>query len=86
MYYVDDDITSGARLPSIGQSLLRRVEEYAGYPRIVETYVNHIVDGLKREFSRKDVEILGLEEALTQAIVSTSIGQTARSRLLEAAA
>jgi signal recognition particle receptor subunit beta len=86
VYYVDDDITSGARLPSIGHSILRRVEEYAGYPQTVEVYLNHIVDGLKREFSRKDVASLGLEEALTQAIVSTSIGQRARSRLLEAAA
>lgn len=86
VYYVDDDIGSGASLPSIGHALLRRVEEYAEHPQVVEAYVSHVARGLKRDFSRKDVVTLGLAEALSQAIVSTIIGQTARSRLLEAAA
>lgn len=86
VYYVDDDIGSGASVPSIGHALLRRVEEYAKHPEVVEAYVSHVARALRRDFSRKDVVSLGLEEALAKAIVSTSIGQTARSRLLEAAA
>ena len=86
VYYVDDDIGSGASLPSIGHALLRRVEEYAEHPEVVEAYVSHVAEGLRRDLSRKDAESLGLEAALESAIVSTALGQIARSRLLEAAA
>ena len=86
VFYVDDDIGSGARVPSIGHALLRRVEEYAAHPEIVEAYVAHVVERLRRDFTRQDIASLGLEEAFESAIVSTSVGQTARSRMLEAAA
>lgn len=86
VFYLDDDIGHGARVPSIGHALLRRVEEYAAHPAIVDAYVAYVVQRLRRDFSRTDVARLGLRDAFESAIVSSVIGQTARSRLLEAAA
>ncbi|HEU5077072.1 MAG TPA: hypothetical protein VFU02_22935, partial [Polyangiaceae bacterium] len=86
VYYVDDDIGSGLRVPSIGHALLRRVEEYARHPHVVEAYVSHIARALRQKFSRKELASLEIEEALTKAIVSSAAGQTARGQLLEATA
>jgi hypothetical protein len=86
IYYVDDDIGSGVSLPGIGHALLRRVEEYPDQPQVVEAYVSHVARGIKRNFSREELASLGLAEAMSQAIVSTIVGQTARNRLLEAVA
>jgi signal recognition particle receptor subunit beta len=83
LVYLDDDIGTGTRLPTLGHALLRRADEYAQWPRAVAGYVTGLEQGLGMaapdldEATRRDLAA-GLASALAVSPAATQ----ARTRLL----
>ena len=86
VFYLDDDIGSARTIPTLGHSLLRRVDEYAGRAGPVARYVAHVGAGLVERLDPEEVRDLDLAGALEQATALTEAGREARGEWLSALA
>jgi len=84
-WYLDDDVGTGNRIPTIGYALLRRVEEYAHRPLAVERYVTALETQISSRISKEEAAQLDLEETLERSLVRSDEAKAARSRLSAAA-
>lgn len=82
--YIDDDIVTGSRSPSIGYALLRRAEEYAPFPEALDTYLFAFGEVVRENLSTRDVERLDLVPALEQSVVRSQAARDARESILTA--
>ncbi len=83
-YYVDDDIELSNRLPAIGHSLLKRVDEYRDWPDAVESYLACLERTIPTALTRADIDTIGLVDSLDQSSIQSMEGTAAKSRLLNA--
>jgi hypothetical protein len=82
--YIDDDISEGRPITSLGYALLRRVEEYAAWPAAIGAYVSCLegaILGLDREELRTTDLVDGIEEVPVRSVEA----HAARERLAAAA-
>lgn len=79
--YIDDDLTMGDQIPSIGYNLLQRVDEYARFETAIDMYLLALEDALINSLTSSEVAKLGLLEAIDQTVVRTTMGRAARSTL-----
>ena len=82
--YLDDDVSTGSRLPLIGYALLHRVEEYGHRPAAVETYVSLLARALRAELSVDEIDRLDLDAAIRNLVLRNAAAEPARKRLLAA--
>lgn len=80
-YYVDDDMSQGARPLGIGHALLRRADEYAEFPEAVEDYGEYLLSALD-DFTPPETERLGLSQALAETPVQSDGARSLRERLV----
>jgi hypothetical protein len=81
--YLDDDIVPGDRIPAIGHSLMRRVDEYERWPAAIAAYVQGLESRISADLTPQEVLNLGLRDALVEVIVRCSAAQEARRRLVD---
>jgi signal recognition particle receptor subunit beta len=86
VYYLDDDIHSGERIPSIGYSLLHRVEEYSKWPGALDAYLTALEENIVTRVTRVDAARLDLEKAFAETIGRSDAVEAARERLLASVA
>ncbi len=82
--YVDDDVALGNMIPTLGYSILRRVEEYATYPDVVQDYVNRVISGLLERVTPEERESFGLHTVIRDTLVRSEAAQNAKQRILDA--
>jgi hypothetical protein len=80
--YLDDDVATGERLPAIGHVLLRRVEEYASFPRCTAAYVATLQQALGARLAPEEAEQLRLKQALAEALVRGEASEAAQASLV----
>lgn len=81
--YLDDDVATGDRIPSIGHALLRRVHEYAGHGAAVEAYVQALERSLVDRITAEEAAGLDLSGAFAGLAVRAPRVQQARDRLVD---
>jgi hypothetical protein len=84
LWYLDDDVGCGNRIPGIGYAVLHRVEEYSHRPRAVERYLTALEERIAGRITREQAGRLELENAFEQTLVRSRAGRAARSRLCAA--
>lgn len=83
LYYLDDDIAQGDSLPQLGHALLQRVEEYAPHAAVIASYLTAVEQALTAAATSKQLEQLGVLDALEQAHTHSPQAQTAQRVLLQ---
>lgn len=81
LYYIDDDVGVGDRLPSIGYSILQRIGEYEAFPEALERYLRALESAL-RSISPSEQEALDLPAAIEQTYLVNSASREARARIV----
>ncbi|MBX7221477.1 MAG: hypothetical protein K1Y36_16120 [Blastocatellia bacterium] len=81
-WYLDDDIGSGSKIPTIGYAILKRVEEYQRFPAAVETYVDALEQSLLLRLTQEDIEKLDFRASLEQVILRKPEVHQVQQRLL----
>lgn len=81
-FYLDDDLASGLQNTHVGRSILRRFDEYAGYPGALRVYAEVLVHELDAQLQPAELEQLGLARAIERTIVTTDAGKRAKDQLL----
>lgn len=83
--YLDDDIGAGVPEGTAGYALLRRVEEYARWPRAVERYRAALEDLVTHGLSPSELRRTSLAESIDSAPVRSPEGLAAKERLARVA-
>jgi signal recognition particle receptor subunit beta len=81
-FYLEDELGSGSKNPNVGRSILRRVDEYAGYPGALRVYTEVLLHELNTQLQPAELEQLGLGHALEETIVTTDAGKRGKAQLL----
>jgi hypothetical protein len=84
VYYLDDDITVGSRLPAFGHAVLRRVDEYADHPSALSSYLGALSAFVISRLTREDVLELELVPTVSDTLVHSSAAQEAKGTVLRA--
>ncbi len=79
--YLDDDFGTGDSVPAIGHALLRRVDEYARWPMAVEAYLQALIASIENRLQPEEIQRLGLETAVGEALVTSEAAQSGREWL-----
>lgn len=82
VFYLDDDITAGTSCPTIGYSLLHRVDEYGRWKDATEAYLAALEEQISQRITLADLATLDLAAMVAQAIVRSDKGLDARTRLV----
>ncbi|MDH5493285.1 MAG: hypothetical protein OEY14_15130, partial [Myxococcales bacterium] len=80
--YLDDDIASGSRMPSIAYAMLQRVQEYAAHSKARESYIVRLQSEIERRLSSSDVRKLDLVAIVEAEPVRSEEAKAARERIL----
>lgn len=80
--YLDDDISDGEHIPTVGHALLQRVLEYERSAAAVEHYLDVLEHQMLAELSADDVARLNLRNNIELVPVRSGAQDAARRRLL----
>lgn len=80
-FYLDDDIETGGQIPLAGRSILRRFDEYSGFPGALRVYSEVLLHELDAQLRPGELEQLDLPHAVDKAIVTTDAGKRAKDQL-----
>jgi len=86
LFYLDDDILLGSKLPAIGHAILQRVSEYSDRVEVVESYLARLEQQLEARLPLGTVQQLGIADAIARASAGAPAAIAARRRLLDALA
>ena len=81
VFYLDDDVREGSRLPAIGHALLRRVVEYERHEGAVAAYLDAVERELGEQLEASDLVRLDLDGELRGDSVRSPGVQRAAARL-----
>ena len=80
-FYLDDDLQTGGQIPLAGRSILRRFDEYSGFPGALRVYSEVLLHELDAHLRPGELEQLDLPHAVDKAIVTTDAGKRAKDQL-----
>jgi signal recognition particle receptor subunit beta len=80
-FYLDDEIETGGQIPLAGRSILRRFDEYHGFPGSLRVYAEVLLHELDAQLRPGELEQLDLAHAVDKAIVTTDAGKRAKDQL-----
>jgi hypothetical protein len=81
-FYLDDELGSGTENTKAGRSILRRFDEYAGYPGALRVYAEVLLHEMGAQIHPAELTQLGLGHALEETVVKTDAGKHAKEQLL----
>ena len=82
VFYLDDDIAYGTTIPGLGHAILQRIEEYAAFPDVIDSYVRFVSTELRSSLSAADMNTLALDQSLRDAIPRHALAVEARDKLI----
>jgi hypothetical protein len=82
LYYLDDDIGEGVRLPALAHALLQRVEEHLEFPTAVRGYQRALEAEIEQRLGREDVATLGLAAGLAALTPRSAAARDVAAALL----
>ncbi len=81
--YIDDDVTLGSQIPTLGYSLLKRVEEYGDFVEPTRSYVEQIIKSLTSELNAGERQRLDIRGLIRDTIVQGDSAKQAQRLLLD---
>jgi hypothetical protein len=81
IYFLDDNIGVGSRIPRLGRAILQRCVDFAAFPSAINDYINMLATYVGRSLNAKLVDEIGLLEALSEEAAQTPETHAAYEKL-----
>ncbi len=81
LYYVDDNIAQGTRVPDLGHAILQRCVEYAAFPSAINSFITMFATYVGRSINRKLMDDLGMDEAFAREANISPLARPSQEKL-----
>jgi hypothetical protein len=81
LYYIDDNINQGSRIPDLGHAILQRCVEFGAFPSAVNSFITMFATYVGRSINRKLMEELGVDEAFAAEAQINPLARPAQEKL-----
>jgi hypothetical protein len=81
LYYIDDNISQGARIPDLGHAILQRCVDYAAFPSAVNSFITMFATYVGRSLNRKLMDELGMDDAFAEEALISPLARPAQEKL-----